>query len=764
MTQLVSAIRTELRPGRLLPSLSVGFIAGGLDIMVQISFALLIFSGSLADHVAVGIGLTLFASCVVSLMVALGSSLPGTVAVPQDGPAVVLALVAAAITAAMPPSATSADTLATVVAAIALTSLLAGVFFLVLGWLKQGGLVRYIPYPVIGGFLAGTGWLLVQGAVGAMTGTPLSLSNLPHLLQGGVLLRWLAGLLFALLLLLLLRRYSHFLILPGMMVLALVLFYLVLALAGLSMAEARADGLLLGPFPQGALWRPLTPAVWQQVHWPAILGQVGNVGTILLLSVVSLLLNASGLELVARRDMDLDRELKATGLANVLAGLGGGGPVGFHALSVSALSYRTGAPSRLIGVFVAILAGLMLFLGTGLLSYLPKVVLGGLLLFLGLAFLVEWLYDAWFKLSRIDYAIVVVIMVAMGVVGVLEGVGLGLALAVVLFVMEYSRIGVVRHVLSGATYQSPVDRPRLYRQLLREKGDWLYILELQGFVFFGTAHRLLDRVRRRAWAGDQPALRFVVLDFRRVSGMDASAVLSLAKMVQLARTQGFVLVFTHLAPKLQQRLEQGALADGQDGAWRIFPDLDHGVEWCEEQMIDTFASVGLAAGPKTVMRQLEAFLARSEQFGGWEAYQSPAGEAAASPEPAAVHDVMAYMECLDVEAGQVLIRQDEPPRGLFFVETGRVTIQLDAGVEPPVRLRTRSAGTIVGEMGLYAGLPASASVVADEAGTIYVLSAASLARMEADAPQMAAAFHRFIAQHLSERLLDTTQALEAILR
>ena len=253
----------------------------------------------------------------------------------------------------------------------------------------------------------------------------------------------------------------------------------------------------------------------------------------------------------------------------------------------------------------------------------------------------------------------------------LEGVGLGLVLAVVLFVVEYSRASVVRHAFSGSSYRSNVDRPRLYQGLLRQKGDWLHILELQGYLFFGTAQGLLDLVRARIGAEAKLSTRFVVLDFRRVRGMDASAALSFAKMVQFAQAQGFALVLTHLSPQSQRRLEREALPAGEGAAWRIFPDLDHGVEWCEEQMIGTFAEVGLAAKkPKTMMRQLAEFLADSPRFAGWQEYLAADGETLAA-EPDAVRGVLPYMQRLAVEAGQVLIRQGEPPRGLYFVESGQ---------------------------------------------------------------------------------------------
>ena len=127
----------------------------------------------------------------------------------------------------------------------------------------------------------------------------------------------------------------------------------------------------------------------EQVNWPLIGSQIGNIGTIIMISVVSLLLNASGMEIMARRDIDLNHELQSAGLANLVAGLGGG-PAGYHALSLSALGHRVGASTRLVGLLAGGLCGVMLFFGASIISFFPKLVLGGLLLFLGLAFVVEW--------------------------------------------------------------------------------------------------------------------------------------------------------------------------------------------------------------------------------------------------------------------------------------------------------------------------------------------------------------------------------------
>ena len=749
-----------LQPGQLLSSLSAGFISGMVSVILAISFAALIFSGDLAGHVANGIGLALFGALAIGLVMAATSSYPGTIAGTQDSPAAILALVAAAIANSMRTSATPEAIFATVVAAIALTSLATGAFFLVLGRFKLGNLMRFLPYPVVGGFLAGTGWLLVQGAFGVMAGVPLGWSQLPYLFQSSVLILWLPGSIFAIVLLVLLRRYSHPLITPATLLVAIGLFYGLLALTHTSVAEASAQGWLLGPFPQEALWQPLTPSTLAQVHWPAIFGQMDKMGTILIVSVVALLLNASGLELTVRRDLDLNHELQSAGIANLVAGLGGG-LTGYHFLGDSALAYKMGGRARLTGLFAAAVCGVAMLLGASLLSFFPKPVLGGLLLFLGLSFLVEWVVDAWFKLPRMDYFLVLLILVVVGAVGFLEGVAVGVGLAVILFVLKYSRINVVKHALSGANLHSRVDRPLSHRQVLREKGEQLAILQLQGFIFFGTAENLLHQIRERVKNPDLPPPRFVVLDFRRVSGLDSSAVSSFVRMKQLAESKSIKLVFTHLSAEMQHQLDRGGLVPstgsplplsllgvgdfagrggGRDEIVRVLPTLDQGLEWCEEQIL---ASDGLPFDE--TQDTLRAFLEK------------------VLPQSDNITRLMSYLEKMDVESGHYLVRQGDPADDLYFIESGAATAQFELADGRSIRLRAMRSGTVVGEIGLYLGGARTASVVMTQPGTLYRLSAGAIQHMEENDPEVAAALHLLVARLMAVRLAEYNDTLMAVL-
>jgi SulP family sulfate permease len=721
----------------LIPAAVVGLTAGVIAVIRAISYSAIIFSGDLESLSAVGIGLALFSALVLGIWMALASTFPGTVAGAQAEPAVVLALIVTSVIGAG-GIATAEGAVAAILAIVAVSSLLTGLCFLLLGAFRLGNLIRFIPYPVIGGFLAGIGWLLISGSFTTMTLKPLTLENLPYLAQGEMIAKWLPGVAFAFVLWGLQRRLRHYLTMPSVVFGAIALFYLGAWLGGASIADLRAGGFLLGPFPAGGLWQPLTPALFAEVDWLAILAEIPAFGSVLIISVISFLLIASSLEVVTRRDIDLNHELRATGIANIVAGLGAGLP-GYHSLSLSVLTHRMGAPVRLSGLLAAALCGAVLFLGGDVLSFLPKMIVGGLLFYVGLDFLLEWAVEAWFRLARGDYLLVLLVLATTAGVGFLEGIGVGIVAGLILFTVSYSRVNVVKHALSGVEFHSNVDRSEALRARLKEQGEAIYVLKLQGYIFFGTANRLLNQVRSRAGERDRPPLRYAVLDFRRVNGLDSSAVLSLTRMVQHAQDHDFVVVFTGLTPVMENLLQRESIDPAKNRRVRIFADLDHGLEWCENELLDLAET-------------------RADE------YRDPVPEQLRRVNPMAgdLASFMSYTEPVSLKAGDYLLRQGEVSDDLYFIETGKVTAQLETSDGKTLRLRTMGPGTIVGEVAFYLGVPRSASVVADAPATGYRLTKAGLTAMKRERPEIAAVFHEFIAQRLAERVADTNKLLDAI--
>ena len=484
---------------------------------------------------------------------------------------------------------------------------------------------------------------------------------------------------------------------------------------------------------------PFSFSALAHIDWKLIITQADRIGTILILSCISMLLNASGLELVVREEIDLNRELKSVGAANILAGAAGG-TVGIHSLSLSTLGYTMGAKSRMIGVFSALLCGSILFFGSSLLSYFPKPVMGGVLLFLGFSFLYQWLYESWFKLPRIDCVLIFLILIVIAVFGFLEGVGAGILVAVVIFVYNYSRVSVIKQTLSGVQYHSNVDRAPQQQRMLSEKGGSLHILKLQGFIFFGTANNLYEELRLRVYDKNKMPLRFVVLDFRFVNGVDSSAVNSFTKMKIYAEAQEYVLIFTALSQELLGEFRRGGFVFDQSTHFQTFPDLDRAVEWCEDQIL-TCENVDICEETQGMEDQLRAFFPNDDMIARF----------------------MQHLEQRRVPAGYYLIHQGDPPHSLYFLESGQITVRLQNEHGQTVRLRTGGPGTVVGELGLYLRSPSMASVMTEKESVFYRLSVDALKQIEETYPEIAAAFHKFMVHRLSERLIYTNRSLQALM-
>jgi len=720
-----------------LPLLIAVVLIGINEVVFAISIGSLIFSGELAPYLAQGIGMALVTAIVTMISISLVSSIPSAIGSLQDSPSVILALIAATLIGSS-SSLVSGKELDTILVIIPLSALVTGALFLGLGFLKLGGLVRFFPFPVIGGFLAGTGWLLVQGSFSTMAGYPLTLQNIEALIQPDQLLLWFPGILFAIILFASAKHYKHYLTMPVILVIAVFVFYLGLSLAEISIEQAIRQGLLLGSLQEEIIWQPLSLKNFLSADWTAILGQSGNVSIILILSLLSLLLNTSALEVTIEKDVDFNRELRAAGAANILSGVSGG-MVGYQTLSSSILSYRIGARSRIVGLLAGLFCGLILFTGSRWITLLlPKAIIGGLLLYTGLEFLDEWVVSSRKKLVPLDYLVVIGILVVIAATDFLIGVAVGLGATLVLFVINYGQIKIVRHTLSGKDLQSNVERSELQRRKLRELGVHIHILELQGFIFFGTANTLFTQIKARISDTKQAALSYIILDFCRISGLDSSAVFSFIKCRQIAEAHEITLILANLSDRIERQLEVGGLF--KDASWlRRFSDLDHALEWCEEQLLNSAGLVDMPVPSTLPDRLVDAGFNEDE-----------------------IRNLTTYLERVEIAEGDCLIHQGDEANDLYLVDSGQFSIYLELENENCLRLQTTGTRTVIGETGMYLGTARTASVIADEPSVAYRLSKAALAEMREKEPDLAAAFHEFVARQLAERLADTTRLVSML--
>jgi SulP family sulfate permease len=713
-----------------------GIVIGVINVSLNLSFAALVFSGDLAVFLPNGIGLFMLGTALVGALMASFSYFRGTVVVLQDAGLILILLgVQNILQQVNDPAAPS--TFVTVIAFIALGSISTGAFFLILGRFHLGNLIRFIPYPVIGGFLVAMGLGLVRGAFSIAADYKFSLDTLGDLLAAETPLRWLPAFFLGLILWANTRYKLHYLFLPAALVASMIGFWGLVFSLGYSADEILNGGWVLGPFPGQPTWQPLVLEDLTQIHWELIWRNSWHIAVAVLVNAMVLLLNISALEVQNQDDAEVkvNNELQVTGAANVLVGLTGG-TTSFQSISLTLLSWTMKGHSRVVGWVVSLLFLLIFFLGFDLIVYFPRFILGGLLSFLALSIIINWLYDAWFKMPRQEYFFMLLIVGVVALVGYLEGIMVGMIGAAVLFAINYSRLDLV-HKTDGTLYQSKLQRPPMFHQQLKEDGDKLQIYRLRGVLFFGSANALLERVVKYLEA---PGVRleFLVLDFQQVVSLDSSCVLTFTRLNQLLQKRGITLVISSLKPQLRDFFEHSQFDLKTRPYFAYFAELDEAVEWCENRLLE----------------QMEDYERLSRSFSR--------NVAALFPELSQYRDLLPYMEHIEVPAGAYLAKQGERADTFYWIAYGRLHALVETE-DYAQRVRIGTTGAIIGEVAFYTGQTRTASIMAAEASEVYALSRTGLAKLEAEQPLVALKLHRMMAALLSERLADTTNSLRSYL-
>ena len=611
---------------------------------------------------------------------------------------------------------------------------------MLLGYLRAGGLIRYLPYPIVGGFMAGLGWLIVNAGFGILLDIRLNLQSLPVLFEGALLARWLPALAFALSMFALRTRVKSTLVMPGCIIAFFALFYAWVLIGPGDVASLAAEGWLL-PEAWGALrWQLPDFAAVGQLDASMVAASAGGVLTLIVVCTLNLFFNASAQELIVDRELDFNREFRVNGFANMASSLCGGCILAYHAPISSTLVANMRVYGRVVGLILALMFLLTLFFGGAIFSLIPRFIPVGLIIYFGLQFMKEWLLDSWSTLPRQDYIVIVVIALATGLFGLLTGIAIGLVVAIAAFVLEYSRMEVIKQEFSGAIHRSNLDRSFAQNQFLQETGERIWIVRLQGYIFFGTAYRFYEHVKARVAGAKGRSLGFIILDFKSVRGLDVSTIVDFQKLKKLTDSKGIELLISDASPQLQTLLASGGIVEERRGKPSLFDDLDRALESCENTLLQE-ASL-LDAERVTVEQQLAQH-----------AIVRPRDDGA----------LATFLERMETKVGDAVFNQGDESDSLYFIESGRVDVLLKDEAGHVLRLRSMTAGVVIGEVGFYLGKARSASIVVTEAGVLQRLSHEALRQMEETAPQTASAIHVFIASMLSDRLSTTNRLVQELM-
>ncbi len=705
------------------PNFLAGAICALMTLAYASGFATLIFGGSLAAYSGQAVLAAIVSSCAAILVLSWRSSFDFAMGGPDSNPSAILAVTVAAVASEIlhESGRESAELLPTVLMFLFLSSIGCGLLLYLIGERRWGRYVRYIPHQVVGGFLVGTGFLLASGGWKMLTGASPAHTTLAAV-EAVPTLSWITAGAVMLALLVLMRTWKHYLVIPCVIFGGTLVFHAVLAARGIDMAHAHAAGLLMNPVQLGVWGHPFNQP-WGLVRWDLILLHANDFAAMTMVVVITILLNATSLDHATGKDADFDRELKALGIANTLGGI-----VAVNSFNRSLLNLRAGASSPWAGrLCVAFVLLLMLF-APGVIALLAKPVLTGLILYLGVSLLIHWLWDCRREMPKSDYLTMLAILVIVAAFGIVPGVILGVIIAMLSFVVTFSRASVVKHRFNGAARHSNVERPPHEMDWLRAHGENIQGASFHGYLFFGTVTAVLDELREVPGKA-----RVLILDFWLVRGIDASSVMVMRKLLKMCIAGDTQVVLTGMSPELRGKMRICGFDVVRSPA-RIFPDLDHGLEWAEQ----------------TILTEAIASTSLSQILGGL-----PDAETAA---------VSRFFREETVPEGETFIRRGDASETFCLILEGRVSIQLPLkNSDYRKRLRTYGPGTIVGEMGFYSQGARSADIRTDTATRLLTINRRDFNQLEAERPALAAKLHRLVINTLASRLRTANDTLSDLL-
>lgn len=716
----------KTKPGkRLVTGILAALVVGVVNLTYIISSAALIFQGTLTSYFQLGLASLLISYVISGLIMAPASSLPGVIVAPKGVLIAILSFISAQILASGPGAASPQVAMSTLLVCMSLTTFLSGLGFFLIGKFRLGTIIRFIPFPLIAGFFVSVGLLLLKSSISVMTGKGFSTTTAPGLLSESAIL-WGPGLTFGVIAFFVSRRTKHYLTIPVLTLAGAGAVFLTARVLSVPMAELQSLGVILEPAGTSMMLPLSLTEFLPTASWPVVLDQWPRMLSLVLLASLSILLFISTTEVEVDKEIDLERDLKAVGLANMATSLFGGVVI-MHEPIDTGIARRLGGSNREVGLLFVLFCLLLLVVGWRIIPFFPRPVMGGLIMFIGLNLFWDNIQLSWKRMSRTEFGLVLFIAAAVAGFDFLWGLAAGLLAAILLFVVNASRLESVKNELSGSAFRSRVERSVREMEILKEHGRRIHIFLLQGYIFFGTAERLLSRIRQAmdvcaAAPGPGP---FLLLDFHAVTSLDASALNVFRKLFKSARKVHMVLVVTAMKEDMKRRFNAVVLEEEAEA--HFFPTLDHGLSWAEESLLDEI-------GKGEEKRPLDTILA--DIFGQKETTTL----------------FREYLEPVHLEENEVLFEAGSRADSFFLIESGRVDAEVPGQDGVSTMLRGMGPGSVFGEIGLYGEGIRTARISATEPARLYRMSYERFQELEGKHPDMARAFHKYIIRILSLRM------------
>ena len=517
-----------------------GLTAGIVALPLALAFGIQAF-GSISTHDVANIGaIGALAGLVGAIMIGFFASLFGGTPAHINGPTGPMTVVTATLISGIWAT-TQPHSIETVLVTLALAGMCCGGFQILFGFLKIGQYIRYIPYPVLSGFMSGIGIIIILQQIYPLMGTKSPVLIVDMITQ-------------------LPQHFANFdmwaLILGAGTILIIYFFPLItkkipatlVALVTMTVISLFINGfsssLTIGEIPSGFPVPFFVSHATSNIDWLAALKMAIIPGlTLAGLGSIDTLLTAVIADNITKTKHNSNQELIGQGIGNFFSGLFGG-ISGASATMRTLVNLKNGGKTRMAGMIHSLFL-LAILLGLGrYVKFIPLSVLAGILITVGFSIIDYKGLGDLRKIPRADALVLITVLLLTVFVNLLIAVGIGMIIACILFMKRAGDLvesGYQSDKISIFDKESPwEDESELTDEIRRQ----IYIQRLDGPIFFGSITRFQEVMQEIP-----DTAKIVIIRMRRVSFMDQSGLYAMETAIKDLQKKGIMVLMTIIQPQ-----------------------------------------------------------------------------------------------------------------------------------------------------------------------------------------------------------------------
>ncbi len=617
---------------------------------------------------------------------------------------------------------------------ITLVGLFAGVLQLIIGNLGGGKFIKYIPYPVVSGYLNGVSILIIFGQLPKFFGMPkgTKLINSFFLIDQW---RW-ESIIIGLITIIVMFFASKFVKSIPIVIIALLagfLTYFAISVIHPNLLSLDNNNLVIGNISASSsdLFNIIKNrwALLAQIDINSIGVIITPVITLSIILSINTLNACLSLDTTSEKRHNSQKELTGQGIGNIISALICGIP-GAGAMSATTVNIKSGGKTQLSGFFVGVTSLIAFLLLGKLIGWIPLAALAGILIFLAIRMIdTKSFLLLKNKSTVLDFIVMILVVIAALNLSLIAAAGVGIALSIFLYIREQMRTSVIRRMLFGSEFLSKKIRIQQEIKILEEKGKQTVILELQGQLFFGTTDQLYSVLEAH-----YSYCKYVIMDMRRVQSVDYTSVKMLLQILaRLKRNNGF-LIFTSIplslptGQKLREYFEDLGLYETE--SLKLFDTLDFALEWVEDEILKE-ENISVTDDKVLNLNELELF--------------------------EGLHpDILSVLNDCMVEKqyniNEIIFKTGGNSDEIFFVRQGTVKIFLTLNDGKQYHLLTIGKGGIFGEMAFIDKSKRSADALALSNLHLYTFSRKKFEEIQQKYPEISGLFFEKLAFLVANRL------------